>query len=60
MQENMHPCALCQSPIGEGQLCNNCWEVDSRLPEFLEHENARECTKEIIRQIEARLEEDKE
>lgn len=41
------PCRFCGTPTSmlATRLCNNCWEVEHRLDQFLESEKAREFIK---------------
>ncbi|MCK5606656.1 hypothetical protein KAR91_32440 [Candidatus Pacearchaeota archaeon] len=43
VERSMIPCKMCGDPTGmKGtRLCNNCWEVTSRLDDFLQCKNGQ-------------------
>lgn len=49
------PCTTCGTPteMTGTKKCNRCWEVETRLEEYLIHPNARARTQLLIARLEA-------
>jgi predicted ATP-dependent serine protease len=50
MRDYKVPCTTCgfQTTFNYTGRCNNCWEVERRLKEYLKSENGREFVRKLL------------